>query len=224
MKALKIILCASILNLAALFLTVLKLPETVPVHLNINMMVDRYGSRWIILIIGLVPFAFSAARLIFPPSKAQNEKVNIILIPLISAFLIVITWVPVLIAVQYDQTLTKPLNIPIDFIVVFPIGILFIVLSNYFGIIKRNIWMGYRLYWTYKDETVWKKTHRLGGFTGVIGGFIICTFAVAGLLLKNPVITFTGIFIGIILLAAIPTVYSYLLYRKLHPRSEPPSR
>lgn len=223
MKALKIILCASILNLAALLVIVLKLPETVPVHLNMNMMVDRYGSRWIILILGLVPLAFSAIRIIFPLDKAQNEKVNTVLNPLIAAFLIVITWIPVLIAVQYGQSLTKPLNIPLDFIIVFPFGILIIILSNYMGVIKRSVWMGIRIYWTLADETVWKKTHRLGGITGVIGGFIICAFAVAGLLLKSPAISFTGIFIGVILLAVVPTVYSYLLYKKLHPKPNPPT-
>lgn len=222
MKAIKIVLCASIINLVALFLIVQKLPDSVPVHLNINMLVDRYGSRWTIFIVGFIPLVYSVTmlaqrKLIQNKAQSQNKKILNILLPSIAAFLIAVTWLPVLIAYQYGQSISEPLKMPIDFIITFPIGILIIIFSNFMGTIKRNPWMGLRIYWTIADETVWRKTHRLCGFTGVIGGFLICAFAVAGFLLKNPIVTITGFIAGMILFVMIPTVYSYLLYKKLHP-------
>lgn len=220
MKAIKIALGASILNLAVLFWIVQKLPESIPVHLNINMAVDRYGSRWTIFIIGLIPVLFSAVRIKLVKVPAQNKKVYDILMPLVTVFLVIITWVPVLIAFQYGKTAGEPLQLPLDFIIAFPLGILIIILSNFMGIIKRNPWMGFRLYWTFMDETVWKKTHRLGGITGVISGSIICLSSVAGFLLENPKITFAGLLTAIIIIAVIPSVYSFCLYRKLHPNAK----
>lgn len=216
MKAMKIALGASIVNLAALFWVTLKLPESVPVHLNINMVIDRYGSRWTIVIFGLVPVLFAATRIWLMKLPEQNKKVYDILLPILAAFLIALTWLTVLIAFQYNTPAGEPVNLPLDFIVAFPIGVLVIIMSNFMGVIKQNPWMGIRVAWTFLDETVWKKTHRLGGVLGVIGGSVICLSAVAGLLLDNSKVTFTGMIVGIVLFAGVSLVYSFVLYRKRH--------
>lgn len=220
MKTLKILLALSFLNLMALFFITLGLPERVPTHANSNMVIDGYGSKWTVFIFGLLPIIIALGMLIFRHVMnkkkiiTKNQKVENIIFPLITAFMIISTWLPVSLATQYNLSLGERINIPLDLIIIMPIGILLILISNYFGVIKQNHWLGIRTPWTLSSQTVWTKTHRLGGFTGVIGGFIICLFCALGFIFKTPTLSFIGVAIGIILLAIVPTIYSYILYKK----------
>jgi uncharacterized membrane protein len=67
-----------------------------------------------------------------------------------------------------------------------------------------------KLPWTLNDEENWNKTHRFGGKVWLIGGAVIVATAVLG-----NFIIFFGI---IILMIILPTIYSYVYYRK-HPKT-----
>ena len=85
-------------------------------------------------------------------------------------------------------------------------GILFFVLGFILPKCKQNYTIGIKLPWTLHDEENWNKTHKLAGKLWVYGGIVM---TVAGLF------NLTFIFMTIIFaLVIIPTVYSYLLYRK----------
>ena len=43
------------------------------------------------------------------------------------------------------------------------IGLLFIVLGNWMGKLRRNLIAGIRTPWTLKSDVVWQRTHRIGG-------------------------------------------------------------
>ena len=89
-------------------------------------------------------------------------------------------------------------------------GVLFVVLGNYFKTIKANYFIGIRTPWTLENESIWKETHKLGGKVWFVGGLLII---ICSLVLANDV-NFK-VFMGItIIIALIPVVYSYLLYRK----------
>ena len=85
-------------------------------------------------------------------------------------------------------------------------GILFFVLGFILPKCKQNYTIGIKLPWTLHDEENWNKTHKLAGKLWICGGIIMI---VSGLF------NLTFIFVTIIFaLVIIPTVYSYLLYRK----------
>ena len=85
-------------------------------------------------------------------------------------------------------------------------GILFFVLGFILPKCKQNYTIGIKLPWTLHDEENWDKTHKLAGKLWIYGGIIM---VVSGLF------NLTFIFVTIIFaLVIIPTVYSYLLYRK----------
>ena len=86
------------------------------------------------------------------------------------------------------------------------VGILFFVLGFILPKCKQNYTIGIKLPWTLHDEENWNKTHKLAGKLWIYGGIIM---VVSGLF------NLTFLFIAIIFaLVIIPTVYSYLLYRK----------
>lgn len=90
------------------------------------------------------------------------------------------------------------------------IGLLFIVLGNYFGKIKFNYSFGIRTPWTLANEEVWCRTHRFAGPIWMVGGVIL---GMSGFLPAH----WTGPIFAIvmILIVGVPTFYSYWLFHKL---------
>jgi len=213
-KKLFILLPVSLINLVVIFFMTLKLPETVPIHLNASMIVDRYGSRWFVPLIALIPVVLSVVRLIYSRrANSNNVKIENKMLPAIIAFFIIMTWFPVIIAFQYENP-EMALNIPMELIVMLPLGILMMIVSNFMGNIKYNKWLGIRVPWTFASETVWRKTHRLGGYTGFVGGFILCIFAILSFLFKAVVLIHVGLISSLVFIVGIPVVYSYIIYNK----------
>jgi uncharacterized membrane protein len=89
------------------------------------------------------------------------------------------------------------------------IGVLYIILGNYFKTIKANYFIGIRTPWTLENETVWKKTHKLGGKLWFVGGIIVVLTSL--ILDKEPNVTVFLIITGIITI--IPIVYSYIIFK-----------
>lgn len=86
------------------------------------------------------------------------------------------------------------------------VGIIFIVVGNYLPKCKQNYTVGIKLPWTLHDEDNWNKTHRLGGWCFIIAGI---------LMIMNIFIKITYLSLGLILaVVLIPTIYSFILYRK----------
>ena len=89
------------------------------------------------------------------------------------------------------------------------LGALFTIIGNYLPKCKRNRTMGIKLPWTLSNDENWGATHRLGGKVWFFGGFVIMLTALL------PIeIALTVFLIEMIALITIPTVYSYVYYKK----------
>jgi uncharacterized membrane protein len=89
------------------------------------------------------------------------------------------------------------------------IGLMMIILGNYFGKLKRNYFIGIRTPWTLSSENVWNKTHRLSARLFIIWGLA---------LILAPWLDSTAAFIiilgGLVLILGGVMIYSYSLYKK----------
>ena len=101
-------------------------------------------------------------------------------------------------------------DVNIQMIVLIGMGILFIFLGNYMSRIRLNYTMGIRTPWTLASEEVWRRTHRLAGPLWLIAGIIVINLA---FLPGN--LAFILMLIIIAIVALVPILYSYLLYKKL---------
>lgn len=91
------------------------------------------------------------------------------------------------------------------------IGLFYMAFGNYLPTVKPNYFIGIRSPWTLESETVWRKTHRIGGKTFMIGGFAIALLS----LLTNAEMAF-GIMMGSSIAMTVGLmIYSYLEYKKL---------
>ena len=185
-----------------------QLPEQVPLHYNLKGEVDRYGDKSELIMIPillplLIYLIFLAVPYIDPKKQIQKmgnkyDTLKLILTTFMSALALFIIYT------AKNQTLTNP---NIIFLI---IGLLYLIFGNYFKTIKANYFIGIRTPWTLESESIWKETHKLGGKVWFVGGLLVI---VCSLLLNKEINA--KVFLGItIIIALIPIVYSYVLYRK----------
>ena len=88
-------------------------------------------------------------------------------------------------------------------------GVAFIFIGNYLPKTKQNATMGIKIKWVYTSEENWNQTHRIGGKVWVIIGFLCLPITFLPL---NIGLTLLPILLAIAVI--VPTVYSYLYYKK----------
>jgi uncharacterized membrane protein len=184
-----------------------QLPEKVPMHWDIKGEIDRYGEKMELIIIPiLLPLLVYIIFLIVPKIDPKNKlnkmgnKLQIIKV-LSTTFMSILALF--IIYSSKNQSFTNP-----NYIILL-IGVLYIILGNYFNTIKANYFIGIRTPWTLENETVWKKTHKLGGKLWFVGGIIVVLTSL--ILDKEPNVTIFLIITGIITI--IPIVYSYIIFK-----------
>ena len=99
-------------------------------------------------------------------------------------------------------------NVHVNELVFAGVGLLFIVLGNYLGKVRKNFFIGIRTPWTLASDEVWSRTHRLGGWVFVLIGFFLFLNA----FIQFPEAWLIG---AIVVVALVPVVYSFVIYRNL---------
>lgn len=183
-------------------------PERVPTHWNFRGEVDGWGSRvqgaFIIPAMLVVMYILFVFLPMLDPKKeryTQFLKTYNVFRNLILLVMVLIYFIASFNGLGY--------NIPIQYTVPVIIGLLFIVMGNYMGKIKRNWFVGIRTPWTMSSEEVWNKTHRIGGYLFIVAGL--------GIMITPylPKALGLGVFIATMVLMVFGTfAYSYILYLK----------
>lgn len=185
------------------------LPDSVPLHWNIEGEVDRYGNKSeLILIPFLLPILtyviFLVAPYIDPKNKLKSKdskfnKLKTLMIVFMSILAIYI------LNASKNESLSSPNSI------VMLIGVLYIALGNYFKTIKPNYFIGIRTPWTLENENIWRKTHKMAGKMWFIGGLIVVlnSFTLEEQINLYVFLAVTGI------ISIIPMIYSYIKYKEL---------
>lgn len=185
-----------------------QLPENIPMHWNINGEIDRYGDKAeLILIPFILPFLVYIIFLVAPIIDPKN-RLNKMGKKLQSLKFLMTTFMTVLALIIIYSAKNESMLNP-NYLVLF-VGVLYIILGNYFKTIKANYFIGIRTPWTLENETVWNETHKLSGKMWFLGGTIIVLSSL--ILEKNENVTLFFIITGIITLT--PIIYSYFKYKQ----------
>ncbi len=185
------------------------LPQNVPVHWDVNGEIDRYGEKTeLILIPFLLPLLvyaiFSLVPLIDPKGKIQQMGNKYFMLKAAMTIFMSLLAMLIIYAVK-NETLYNP-----NYIVLL-IGILILILGNYFKTLRVNYFIGIRTPWTLENENVWKATHQLAGKIWFIGGLLIIVCSI----MLDKKLNF-NIFIGIMIVISLtPIIYSFVKYRQL---------
>ena len=180
-----------------------KLPDQVPVHWNMSGEVDDYATKTqAVFAKPLILVAFQwicvLVTLLDPKKQNINDKM----------FTLVLWIIPIISLLCNSMVYATALGHKVSVEIIMPLfmGALFIIIGNYLPKCKQSYTMGIKLPWTLDDEENWNKTHRMAGFLWVIGGIVVMATAFLG--------AFWLFFIVLIPMVIVPTVYSYLLYKK----------
>lgn len=226
MKTIQFIFPLAILNFLTLILVSFGLPDFVPTHVNIYGSIDSFGSKWFIPLFGIVPIILIAIYILYLyyGESDINRSIEDKVIPAIAFLFIIISWIPVFLALGFSDS-NNPLNLlsmdifhfPIDIVplILILLSVFFIFIGYFMESIKPNHFLGIRTPWTLKNDIVWKKTHKLGSYTYMIAGFILLVYALATFLSNNIVYSIIGLLLSIILVLIIPILYSYYKFNQI---------
>ena len=186
-----------------------RLPDQVPLHWGIDGAVNRYGSKselWLLAALGPGTALLLQFLPRLDPKKRNYERFHTYYEAtalVVEAFMAGVT------GVMLVESL-RPGTLSMGRVVSALVGLLFLFLGSLMGKVKPNFFMGIRTPWTISDPDVWNRTHRLGGGLFFLAGLV----TVVSALLLPEAVTFWVLLAGALAAALVPTVMSYLWYRK----------
>ncbi len=189
------------------------LPDQVPIHWSSGEGADGYQSKGMAFIT-LHAFMIGIYLLLTVVPKIDPKKKNYQYFSKAYSITILSTMVLFFLINMFILLISLGYDIPMESIGGPLVGLLFLIMGNYMQQAKQNFFFGIRTPWTLMDETIWRKTHRLGGKLFMVGGIIMM------LTLFLPASYEIFIILSVVVLVAVvPTGYSYILFRKLDSQS-----
>jgi uncharacterized membrane protein len=185
------------------------LPEQVPSHWNLKGEVDSYTTRtlgaFLMPVLAIILYLTMILVSVIDPRRENYVRFK-------NAYRLM-RWIMVLfLGGLYVLTMLFSLgyDINIGLIVKAGVALLLAVIGNFMGQFRHNYFVGIKTPWTLANEKVWNQTHRFGGRIWVAGGLVCLAMSPLNALWANYLY-----FASIMLMAFVPMVYSYLLYRRI---------
>ena len=183
------------------------LPELIATHWDAAGEVDGYASRLTALyLMPAILLVVAVLLLMIPQVDPLRANIQVfrkeynLLVVLIVVFLLYVHGLTVVWGLgarfQMNRALTPAL------------GLLFFFIGALLSKSRRNYMIGIRTPWTLASDSVWEKTHRLGGLLFKIAGLL----ALPGILFADQ--AFLLLVAPALAISLILVVYSYLVYRQ----------
>lgn len=190
------------------------LPSRIPVHWGLTGAIDRWAPKSVASVFLPVLITLGLYLLLWLVPYLDPQRANIIKSKQVYAIAIeLMSGVMAVVFLTSMLASFRP-SFPVASVIQVTTGVMFIVLGNYLGRVKRNWTIGVRYSWTLSDDTVWTRTNRLGGRLFVAAGAI----ALIGALLP-PAWAVAFIVVPVLAIVPITYVYAMRLYRQRHPES-----
>ncbi len=184
-----------------------QLPASVPSHWNAQGEVDGYSGQWgaVFMLPGIM---LATLLIMLAVPSIDPKRANIALFrPQYNVF---IACIVLFFAYLHILTLLAGLGVQFSMnqLLLPAMGLLFIFVGVMIRKAKPNYMIGIRTPWTLNSDTVWHKTHQVGGVAFMVAGVVsflgIVFTSLAFALVMVPVLV---VAVGIIL-------YSYIIYRQ----------
>ena len=185
-----------------------RLPPSVVTHWSLNGTPDGYSSRlWALAIIPVMLVIMTVIFNVLPKIDPRHENY----VKFLSSYWLIANAVIVFLLVAHGLIIAAGLgfSIKIDRLMPLGIGLLFVFLGNFLTRVEPNWFVGIRTPWTLSSDTVWRRTHRTGGWVFVIGGLVLASTALLPRAAFLPLLIAT-----IVITPAIPIVQSYVLWKR----------
>ena len=196
------------------------MPDRIPAHYDFSGEIDRWGSKYELIVFPLVIIAISISwEVIFSiyNKKAQNasedkqraEMLNNIKVMKITAVATTALFVALhcfFLYKAYSEADSGLANLDIDGIKVtcFLLGIQFIILGNFIPKTKLNGAIGLRISYSMYNDVTWSKSNRFGGLALMISGVltVVCSAIFSSAISLVLMLTFLTVSIIVMILYA----------------------
>ena len=183
------------------------LPDQIPTHWNIEGEVDDYTAKpWGVAIMPLAAILVFVVMRLIPVISPKGFRTDSFM-DVVNVFTVVIvgfmSGVAILVLLEANGQ-----DVRINEMIFAGVGLMFVVLGNYMGKVRKNFFIGIRTPWTLASDEVWSRTHRLGGKVFVLIGI----FMMLNSFVRFPV---QWLIASIVVVALVPVIYSYVIYRRI---------
>jgi uncharacterized membrane protein len=183
-------------------------PEKVPIHFGIDGKADGFASRdnlfvlW--LLAPLVMVGWLGLTLLLPWLSPRTFAVE----PFRATYDYLMALINVFFLYIHGALLFGTLWAPerVSTFVIAGVFLLFALLGNVLGKVRRNFWMGVRTPWTLADEGVWNATHRHAAYVYTAAG-------IAGFIAVLCNVNLIALFVCFTVALIWPVFYSLIVYK-----------
>jgi uncharacterized membrane protein len=187
------------------------LPARIVIHWNAAMQPNGRGPRWMLFALGPgIMGAYLLLTVLLPWLSPKQFEVDGFRSTYLRVMLLMQLMLGSIVAMMVWADTGHRMDL--GRAVAGGICLLFVLLGNVLGKVRRNFFIGVRTPWTLANERVWYATHRFAAKTFVVGGLAGLAMVFAGPR-RGPV--------SALLVAGLaPVVYSLVLYKRLERRGE----
>ena len=183
------------------------LPAIVPMHWDARGHVNGWGPRWMLFLfgpgmMGFIVLTFAAIPWL-SPKQFEVESFRSTYLFMLCAILALLAYIQLLVVLAALGTAVNMSRAMIG-----GICLLFTLLGNVMGKVRRNFFIGIRTPWTLASEQVWNATHRFAATTFFAGGLAGLFFVLFNAPFWLPMSALLGCSLS-------PIIYSLMLYKRL---------
>ena len=150
-------------------------PARVPMHYNAAGVADRIGSKYENLFLPCSMALFGALFLVLArymgKKSAGSER------PLLICTIVMCSWFDVLFTALMLKSMRlsagQAAEVDITKFTAIALGLILVVTGNIMPKATRNAVFGLRTTWSSKNDVVWQRCQRFGGYTGVAAGIFL---------------------------------------------------
>lgn len=187
------------------------LPDQVPGHYNIHNQVDRWGSKYEMLITPAITIVFGLGMLPIArlAGKQEGEGENNYKITLFTSMLCMGLFTAMTLYFLYAAfTRTQDLDtleVSMDSLLWLLMGGFLILSGNIMPKAKKNSFLGLRTTWSMSSDVAWKKSQRFGGISAILCG---AAMILVSLVLRGMLCTLLCLML-LVAMVVLDVVYSY---------------
>ncbi len=177
-KLSRILFATVLIPIVAVLIALQLLPDKIPAHYDINMNIDRWGSKYETLLFPAVTLVMAIFMYIMARFAAKQENgagnYKVLMICGISINLLFSAMTVWSLALAFKAVSGREINgvLSVKIIFIFA-GIVIATIGNFMPKCKLNSLIGLRTKWSMANEDVWFKCQRFGGVLLVICGIIM---------------------------------------------------
>ena len=205
-----------VLAIVPLILTAIffpRLPASIPMQWDFGGKVG-YEPKWHLFLIAALGPLFAVLFFVLPRIDPRRKNYDRFAPSYLLFQLMMILFICLMVGIVLTESL-RPGTFIVGRTVCLFLGVLFTVLGNMMPKFRQNYFCGIKTPWTYADETVWVRTHRLAGRLFFAAGLL----GVISAFLPNQTAMAVVFFVPLGAAVVLPIAMSYVWYRRRHPET-----